>query len=610
MDSSSSPNVQRLNPDILFLILSHVVKIDIPVLCSCSKHAPTPAELRQRPCCDKFPRCTSCVFGKSSAAECVHNLGWVKLGHVCRQWRSILQETSAFWANDLCALNNSALVEFLSLAGSAPLVIDLTPEQVQNMVHPATRRERAELLRPHVHEARVLCSGWYSWIPATLGEHPLPILQTLVLSTEDPSTVAAPTLRHAVSNDGPLDHHPTHIISDEPLVLQAPLLQTLHLRHWSPSRYEEIPGMLTTISHISELVLESEDPWTHYRPVETEDAQDTEDSLTRLVSPLHLPCLSKLRVIGHVEYPVIQKLLTHLTTSSLATLQQLHLQHIDPSLLQSPAIFDALKMHAHAICPDSISLQFQDYNNVFTMSVARHVPKSGYEKYTMTTIGLDFHSPQGFIDLLKTKLFSLVPVEQLYHLFLDSLPASAGTQFQFSSALRHLSSVHTLHLRPGQVESASLLSIGTYPMVGLRSDPWLPTLAHLHITAPSSDPSKIWWNELVTALNERKNIGVPFNDVRIVVHQDPNILRQVYDARLFLQLMRGAGLPVDNNRWNDVFNGAGLDWTRERVAYEAGIRLAQVVETIEVVEGSSQDAWPPPNVSRARLRGMHWAWIV
>ena len=158
-DHSKPVNAALLKTDILFMIFSKAAEADQPVLCSCTRHAPTPTELRQQACCDDFPQChdwTACIFGKSmDPFNCVYNLGWVNLGHVCRLWRSVLKGMSNLWANDLCTVNNSALVEFLAYAGTSPLTIDLTPRKVQNMLHPAKRRERVD-----VHFAPARRSLW------------------------------------------------------------------------------------------------------------------------------------------------------------------------------------------------------------------------------------------------------------------------------------------------------------------------------------------------------------------------------------------------------------------------------------------------------------------
>ncbi|KZV65587.1 hypothetical protein PENSPDRAFT_737627 [Peniophora sp. CONT] len=612
MNTVNSPPViaQRLNADTLFLIFSLVVARDRPALCSCPRHAPNQAELRQRPCCENASReCrgnASCVFGKHSNPDrCTHNLGWITLGHVCQQWRSALHGMNIFWANDLCALNNAAVVGFLPHTGSAPLNIDLSPEKVQNMLHPATRRERAEILRPHVHKAGVLRSGWYNWIPATLGEQSLPLLEMLVLSTEVPSTVIAPNLRHTVSNVGPLYHSPTHATSDGALILQAPLIHTMHLRNWSLLRCGEIPRMLTAVPSITKLVLNAEDH-LYYPPsnmVDEDDAEDVQVILNLHDTILHLPSLLAIQVTGRVaEHPIIRRLLAHLVADSQNALQQLFLRDVEPSFLGSRVALDALKTHIRAIHPDRISLHFREVSRVFIVSVARQKLGCSEKDYPAMTIRLNLrNAPQSCVSILKATLFPLIPLEQVLHLYIDGLPDNTGTQFLLSSALRRLGSVHTLHLRSGQTESSSLLSIGTYPMVGLRgsSDPWLPSLTRLHINYPSHGSSPTWWKELAAALIERKGLDAPFRTLCIIVNREPvrfddsavemiqralaevNFDDRISPATSLESLNAMSAMAAEHNRW-----------TRDKIEDVARKMYGQVVETIEVVEGT-QDGWPP-----------------
>ncbi|VDB94533.1 unnamed protein product [Peniophora sp. CBMAI 1063] len=601
-------NAALLDIDILLHIFSWVVEKDRPSLCSCSKHAPNSAELMQRPCCDGFPECQhreepACVRGRPfDSRHCVHNLGWIKLGHICHHWRSVLQGIGRFWANDLCTLNNSALVHFLSYAKGSPLTIDLTPEKVQNMVHPATRRERAELLRPHIPRARVVRCGWYSWTPASF-EQPLPLLETLVLSTEIPSTVSAPTLQHAVSNEGPLYHQAMHSAS-HPIILNAPSLRTLYFRLWERDRYVEIPRMLLTVSSITHLLLGTDHPNSYYnqRDIDTDDALDAREILDVPDGSLHLPALTRLQVLGPgAGHPIIRRLIAHLATNPQGALQQLSVQRINPSFLRSHISLDALRSHIRAVHPDNISFQFRDSCRTLVMSVARQRPGDERENYPSTTINVNIHdAAHSWIDILEHTLFPLVPLGEIHHLYLDSLPEVTGTQFQFSRVLRQLCSVRTLHLHDHHwMSSTSLLRVGLYPIVGLRfkEKPWLPALSSLHIAYPS-EPEKLssWWQDLEAALRERREKhGVPITTLRVLIERDVSRLED--DAvRTIQREMDKMNLFVPN------FSSAGFQmlsvlqqlnyWTRDMIEDRAVKALAQIVETIEVVE-EKEDGWPP-----------------
>ncbi|KZV65586.1 hypothetical protein PENSPDRAFT_756381 [Peniophora sp. CONT] len=601
MDNRSPHSAaQQLNPDMLFLIFSLVAGTNRPALCSCARHAPSSEQLRQRACCDRAPNCNTCIFGapvdEQDRIHCVYSLGWITLGHVCRQWRSALQEANNLWADDLCTLNNSAIQGFLSHVGNAPLNIDLTPEHVQNLLHPASRRERTELLRPLLPRARIFRSGWYDWIP-TLSEQHMPFLQELELSTEDPSTVAARNLLHAVLHQS-LRLNPTHVaFSGPPLRMTTPSLRRLTLRNWSSLRCDEIPQMLTAVTSIEELVLDI-CPDHIATMISDADARGVRDMQG---SPLSLPSLKRLHINGRgTEHPALTRLLEDLTARSQGALMQLWVEQDAVTFTQSRELLEALKTHIHNTRPDSVSLQFR--GKAFVISTARTAASRFDDNdFSSTTMRLNELRSSSLAPgpIAKTTVFPLLPVENITHLFLDSLPEHSA-RFTLSSVLRQLNAVHTIHLSAGSTDPASsLLEIGLYPLVGLRPDPWLPALKHLHISYYGDYLN--WWEEVARALVARKRLGVPFITLRIIGFWGLNILRPQDDAPSPLDGFQEQGVDRDApdaflaSVGPDVFSHNGSPrWPRNKVADISRSLFAQVVETVEVVdEVVDTPVWPP-----------------
>lgn len=546
---------------------------------------------------------------------CVYNLGWTKLGHVCRLWTMLLLEIQTLWANDLCTLNNSALDTFLRRAEWRSLTIDFNSIHSDHMRSKGSRGRRFELLLENMSRARVLrvdCEREELFIFKKNAGQPLPFLEVLELSSVDkfkklpeapnlrevnlvgPVTLDAPSLLKAIDKvAGPLPHSRS--------------LRSLELK-WSIPLCAEITTLLVEISSLKEFALELEDN-------RLPDAIDAYPLAHK--NGACLPALSGLRVTGYgTAHRSICDLLAQLTAASARTLRRFEVSCTHPALPQSSLALDSLKIAVKAIEADSVYLHFRDVPSGIVAVISLSNFRIRHDPELCPFVTFRINIAEGFDlsvdDLLRTKLMPLLPLDRITHLFLDCIPmpeASIYTPPAFILAFKQLTSVHTLYACDNDRRPAKHFSLPeSHPLVGALTGPrCLPVLKALHASYTTC-MFRDWWIRLAITLAIRHRTGMPLSSLFITHKWRSNARRPEGAARSHLETFHR--LPDENpadsgilllnfilKTPDDAYNvDGGSEWAKEKVESVARSLFAQVVDTVEVEEASGPKPFWPPNL--------------
>ncbi|KZV69705.1 hypothetical protein PENSPDRAFT_652098 [Peniophora sp. CONT] len=575
---------QRLDPDSLHAIFSLVVSDDRPTLCSCVKH------------------------GQYGANKCTYNLGWIKLGHVCRLWRDVLLGMRPLWAENVCTLNNAAMAEFVRRAGGHPLVIDLNSSGSFTITLDIMLR------------ARIIRGLSRSEQLEMLNEQPLPALEILELSSNTFTTVNAPNLREVtVNGNGRITLLAPNILRAKCIspatFSRSPSLRFLEFRR--PSDHcADIPFMLTALTGLRELIIEIYDPDAE-RSIRT-PWQDIDTALNvysrnadnlnlrfRGVS-LSLPDLRELRVSGRgVVRRTMCGLLAHLTATCAGTLRRTEVRCDSPHFTSSILALDAIRTSTHAAQVDALYVHFRDVMDGVSVVLSasrlerRHDPDCPFGTFRFFIPNhMDLHS------LIRERIMPLLPLRRITHLFIECLPLRTPllpAQVALTAALSKLTYVHTLHVGdndryPRSNESPE----GLYALQGPPENPNLPSLERLYVSY-SRGMFRDWWKRLALALAVRKRAGVPFASVCIAHQWGSNAQRREGATVSPLETFHEQAVDLQApdifvaNAPVHAFNLDGASvWAKEKVAAVAKSLFTEVVETIEVEEVSwLEPVWPP-----------------
>ncbi|KZV69711.1 hypothetical protein PENSPDRAFT_469051 [Peniophora sp. CONT] len=610
LSTTASSPVQRLPSDIFFIIFSLVAKDDRPRMCSCAGHGPQGLNVGY--CCPKHPLCDHHNHDPLPTPNvCVYDVGWVRLGHVCRLWRNLLLQARILWANDLCTLNNSALESFLSRAGRKSLTIDFDSVYSEHMRYRESRLRRGEILLQNVHNARIVRGNCSRDGLSILSIATQPSLEMLELGSTDAIALRTSNLREAVMN-GPITLYAPILLRAKCIGPSSVLPHSSSLRRLdlscSISRCAEILAFLQATHSLKELAIEFVDSAL---PHDGNMQNITHsDGLQMLGCSPSLPALSELRMIGYgVAHQTICKLLSQLTTASARSLKTFEVTCTHPAVIQSSLALGALRAAAHAIEADSIYLHVRDVLGgiVAVVSLSRQELRHNPELCPSVTFRLIIAelSDLAIDDVVRTKIMSLLPLNRITHLFLDCLPMhgpSAYAQSAFCTALTQLTSVHTLNARDNdRYPNNHEYTPSQHPLVGSILNTRLSSLTALHVSY-SEGMFVDWWNRLATALAIRTRVGLSFTSLCISYNWGSNVRRPEgaaispletfheqtgvyhYEPDIFI-----ANAPVH------AFNLDGTNvWAKEKVESVARSLFAQVVETIEVEEASPlRPVWPP-----------------
>ncbi|TFY73441.1 hypothetical protein EWM64_g10571 [Hericium alpestre] len=108
-------------------------------------------------------------------------LGWIKITHVCRQWRDVALADSRLWAKTVCALP-SATPEMLQRSGTAPITINHDFSYYRNKSRILKSVQLALTHIARTKEIRISANKRIlTNIVDSLQDNPAPILETLEL---------------------------------------------------------------------------------------------------------------------------------------------------------------------------------------------------------------------------------------------------------------------------------------------------------------------------------------------------------------------------------------------------------------------------------------------
>jgi hypothetical protein len=616
----ATPLAQRVPPDILLAVFSLVADEERPRLCSCPDHGP--AERKTEFCCRRRDHCIHESYSHDVPAArprlpspngCVHDLGWVVLGHVCRHWRNVLLDMRSLWADNVCVLNNAAMYAFIQRAQRKSLTLDYDTAISQHMRRKGSRDARLKLLRANASRARIIRVQAFEGDLAHLETTALPFLEVLELSTKRSIVINAPNLRETIS-DGAIVLHAPNIIRASLFtttsVLHAPSIRVLELA-WQTSQCLEIPLLLITLPCLEELAIHLQG-WPSDEDVDqdflsTNGNQDGLRSRLTRNSSLSIPTLTRLRVSGHgAVHRYMCGLLNHLVTSPKSNVRRLDVQCGHPKFTESGLAIDAFRSSIHALKADSVYLHII-YGNAITLSISasRQEDKHDAGLCRWTTYKVDLSSRDDLEMKVKTLLRRLLPLDLITHLHIECIPLrglSTPVLIALGAAFSELTSVHTLWVNdnargPPPPEAIA----GLYVLVGPQLARSLPSLETLNISYTQAI-FRDWWKRLAAALTARDRVGLPLTTVRIIHNWGKNVRRPAGAVRTPLETfheqpdvdLEEPDIFVDKAPPEAFFVDKSMVWAKEKVADVARSLFAQIVETIEVEEApAGKLVWPP-----------------
>ncbi|KZV69710.1 hypothetical protein PENSPDRAFT_686104 [Peniophora sp. CONT] len=604
---------QRLPADILFYTFSLIAHYDRPSLCSCSKHGPSPHDTEY--CCSGFAYCEFCTHDPTSDLDfsspqtqrtrlrepegCVYSLGWVRLGHVCRSWRSVLLDMRSLWAKDICTLNNVAMAVFLHRAQRRPLNLDFDSATGEHMRRMGSRAERAALLQANVPKARTIRLTRFRGDITYLDGQALPLLEVLDLSLTSPRprelAINAPNLRR-VKLSGPIVLHATPkllraTINNLTSLTEAPSLQDLELKGLAP-RVQELPRLLAKLPCLEDLSIIMTGP-PHRGTVDTQyieydHGHDVLGLRSRNIT-LSLPALTQLRVFGYgATHRSVCGLLAHLTTSSECNLQRLDVHCTHSEFAKSSLAIIAFRTAAYNISANSVYLHFRNSGGGAVAVVSASRIEDRYDSKHRSSTTFEMYIPAAVIDnewSIRATFRRLLPSELFTHLFLECLPILGPdnpAQSVLRAALSQLRCVHTLWVSDNErYPPPTEADDGSYPLAGALPSLSIPSLKTLHISY-TRGIFRDWWKRLAIAVAARQR-GATRTALEMF-HEQPGVDLHAPDV-----FVLNAPIEAFNVDRSSV-------WAKEKVSDVARSLFAQIVEEIEVEELEATDlkpVWPP-----------------
>ncbi|KZV61300.1 hypothetical protein PENSPDRAFT_659012 [Peniophora sp. CONT] len=462
-----------------------------------------------------------------------YHLGWVRLTHVCRLWRTVLvDEMPSIWARAVCYMAPHAHDAILARTLHQPLSLTLNESDIfgdasrQRLPSQHTLRDRlrdfgvANVTRARSFRAATF--GW-DWIPVLKGVH-LPHLTHMELLQERPygdATPAAllipldaPNLTSVKLNEFAATFTSTSIRS-----------LTLHGNSMFCTREWSLLGVLGSLTQLEYLELEMQPP-------------QVADWRSQATSPIELASLKTIRVYGTENADVAG--LVELLEIASPLEEHIYYAHIKPEgwerfvralgpILRQPT-FNAL----HLIDDDQ---QIVASTSVAIDDLAQYPqPSTAVEEHEVI-LEVEHGSDSERVRAISAALLAHIDRTGIEQIVLNLLGYNIRDE-KVHNARNALREFHA-------VTSFAALTHNALKVLRASEDGYIfPRLSLLvaimenkeHRGGWDVESLSAWWNLLCDVLEGRIHAGIPISRVRLVSNASPVIrthaLRQVEDEGL------------------------------------------------------------------------------